>query len=102
MRGTAPRGAARKRAEREQPPPPPPADKCRATCSHRARNVHTQEDVVTSPTTAAGKQGGYRAMGECACNVRATCLSPEAVTQGTKGTAGSHTASPPPPPTEPE
>ena len=82
--------------------PPPPADKCRATCSHRARNVHAQEDGVRSLTTATGKQDDYGAMVECACNVRASCLSPEAGTQGTKGTAGSHTASPPPPQSENE
>ena len=93
-------GAAQKRAEREQHPPP--ADKCRATCSHRARNVHAQEERATNPTTAAGKQGGYRAVVECACNVRATCLSPEAGTQGMKGTEGRHEANPPPPPTERE
>ena len=78
-------------------PPPPPADRCRATCLHHARNMHAQEERATNPTTAAGKQGGYRVVMECACNVRATCLLPEAGTQGTKGTEGNHTANPPSP-----
>ena len=93
-----PRQEGRPRSRQKGSSPPPlPADKCRATCSHRARNVHAQGERATNQTTAAGKHGGYTVVVECACNVRATCLSPEAGTQDTKGTEGSHTANHRPP-----
>ena len=97
-RGSTSSGASQKGGadEKGAAPPPPPADKWRATCSHRARNVHAQEGRATNPPPAASKHDGNTVVMECAYNLRATCLPPEAGTQGMKGTEGSHTANPPP------
>ena len=98
-RGTAARGAAKKGGANRKgaaPPPPPPADKCRVTCSHRARNVHAPEERTTLQIPAASKNSGYCVVMEYACIVRASCLPPAAGTRGTKGTGGSQKANPPP------
>ena len=78
-------------------PPPPRADKCRATCSHRARNVHAPEERTPLQMPVASKNSGYNVVMECACIVRASCLPPAAGTRGTKGTGGSQKATPAPP-----
>ena len=82
-------------------PPPPHGQVPRqvlASCPQRAR----PGGKGNKPDTIASKHDGYRVVMECACNVRATCLPPEAGTQGTKGTEGSHTATPRPPQSENE